>query len=377
MDAALLVHPRDVLYYAGTARPATLVVGPQDAVLLVRRGMRWAREETTIKRVESGGGLRHVAEALAAQGLAGGTAGVEMDVMSAQLYRRMRQALPGWSLADVSPLVLAQRSIKDPAEIEATRRAAAVADVGHAAMTRSLRPGATELELAAEVEAAIRRAGHEGFQPLRYPGSRGGGVLLMSGEHLTVRGGHGLVVTGGGLSAGSPYGASRRQVRPGDLVVLDIGTTCDGYTADVSRTYVVGQATGAQHALFEVALSTEAAVLATLRPGRPVVDTYAAALQAVSRGAPPHFGPADLTLPGFVGHGIGLELDEPPVLWEREEGTLEAGMVLAVEIEVSAPSAGLMAKVEDTVVVGVDGPRVLTEAPHALIEVAVETPWRE
>lgn len=367
LDAAVLVHPRDVLYYAGTARPATLVVGPQEAVLLVRRGLDLARREATLARVEPGGGWDTVAAVLASQGLTRGTLGADLDVIPAQLYRRMRDALPAWEIEDISPLILAQRMVKEPEEIRATEGAAAVADAGHAALPPVLRPGTNELALAAEVEAALRRAGHEGYQPLRYPGARGGGVLLMSGENLTVRGGHGLVVTGAGLSPGTPYGPSRREVRAGDLVVLDIGATYDGYTADESRTYVVGRATAAQEALFEAALAGEEAVLSALRPGVPVAEVYAAAEAALARGAPPHFPPGRLSLPGFVGHGLGLEIDEPPVLWPREETPIAAGMVLAVEVEVSAPADGLMAKVEDTVVVEANGPRLLTHAPRRLL----------
>lgn len=366
VDAAVLVHPRDILYYAGTARPATLVVGPEDAVLLVRRGLDLARREATV-RIEAGGGWEQVSAALAAQGLTGGTLGADLDVMTAQLYRRMREALPDWVVEDISTIILAQRMIKDADEIRATEGAAAVADAGHRAMASLLRPGVTELELAAEVEAALRRAGHEGYQPLRYPGARGGGVLLMSGENLTVRGGHGLVITGAGLSPGTPYGPSRRKIRPGDLIVLDIGSTYGGYTADESRTYVMGKPTAAQEALHEVALATEEAVLAALRPGTSVAEVYAVAEAVVARGAPPYFPPGSLALPGFVGHGVGLEIDEPPVLWTREQTALEVGMVLAVEVEVNAPADGLMAKVEDTVVVEAGGPRLLTHAPRWLI----------
>lgn len=369
VDAALLTHPRDVLYYAGTARPATLLAGPRQAVLYVRRGLEWARREATVERVESGGGWDAVAAELSQQMPGGGRLGVTLDVLSAQLYLRLKEAFPGWTLTDVSDLVLAQRMVKEAAELEATRQAGAVADAGHAAMAEALRPGISELELAAVVEAALRRAGHEGYQPLRHPLARGGGVLLMSGENLTVRGGHGLVVTGAGLSAGSPYGPSRRRIERGDVVVLDIGATYAGYTADVSRTYVVGAATAAQRALFNAALAVEAAVLAALQPGAPISAVYAAAEAALAPGAPPFFAPGELTLPGFVGHGIGLELDEPPVLWPREKGQVLTGMVLAVEVEVSAPAAGLMVKVEDSAVVEEKGARWVTAAPRRLIEV--------
>jgi len=368
MDAALLVHPRDVLYYAGTVRPATLLVSHRHAALFVRRGFEHARREATVARVEPMSGLSSIAEAAAGLGLSGGTLGTELDLIPAHLYRRLTEVFPAWSLADISPLVLAQRAVKDEGEIAATRRAAAVADAGQRIVPQAIAPGMSELALAAEVEAAIRRAGHEGFQPLRHPGARGASILLMSGENLAIRGGHGLVVTGGGLSPAMPYGPSRRVLGPGDLVVVDIGATCEGYTADESRTFVVGEATPPQRALFAVARAAQEATFEALHPGASIADLYAAAEAVVAQGAPPHFPPASLTLPGFVGHGVGLELDEPPVLWPHDGAHLEAGMVLAIEIEVSASDRDMMVKLEDTVVVRPDGAEILTAAPRELIE---------
>lgn len=376
LDAALLLHPRDVFYYAGTVRPAALLVVPRpgrslaepDAVLLVRRGFEYARQEATVPRVEPMSGLARVAEVAVELGLTGGTLGTELDVAPARVYLRLAEIFPTWELADVSSLVLAQRAVKDEDEIVAMRRAVAVADAGHRVVPQVIAPGMSELALVAEVEAAMRRDGHEGYQSLRYPGARGGGVLLMSGENLAVRGGHGLVVTGAGLSQASPYGASRRELQLGDLVVVDIGSTWAGYTGDESRTYVVGQATDAQRALFAVARAAEDTVLGDLRPGVAVADLYTAAAAVVAQGSPPHFAPGSLALPGFVGHGLGLELDEPPVLWPRDQSYLQAGMVLAVEIEVSALVQRMMVKLEDTVIVRQDGYELLTGLGRSLIE---------
>lgn len=375
IDAALLLHHRDVLYYAGTARPASLLVvpdrSPSDgacrwATLFARRGLQEIRDEATIGEVVPMRGFSTLTEALAALGLEGGVLGIELDTTTAELHQRIAQAFAGWDVADVSPLVLDQRLVKDEHEIAATKRAASVADAGHLALPRAAAVGVSELALAAEVERAMRLAGHEGYQPLRHPGARGGGVLLMSGENLAVRGGHGLVVTGAGLSAASPYGASRRELQAGDLIVLDIGSIQDGYTADESRTFVVGGPTRAQHALFAVTLEAEEAVLEAVRPGVAVPQVYEVAEAVVGQGTAPFFDPGSLVLPGFVGHGIGLELDEPPVLWPRDQTRLREGMVLAIEIEVSAPAEGMMTKLEDTVVVRSDGPEILTHAPRAL-----------
>jgi len=380
MDAALLLHPRDVLYYGGTARPASLLVvasggssttgrpSGAEAILFVRRGLPFARQEATVEHLEPMRSFSDVTKAVSELGLTSGVLGVELDVIPAQLVRRLEKAFAGWSVVDLSSLVLDQRMTKDEEEIEATRRAAVAADAGHRRLPQVATAGMSELALVAEVERAMRLAGHEGCQPLRHPGARGGGMLLMSGENLMVRGGHGLVVTGGGLSAGTPYGASRRRLELGDLIVLDTGSTCEAYTADESRTFVVGEATEEQRALFEVTRDAEEAVLESLGAGVSIGDVYAAAEAVVDGGAEPYFAPGSLTLPGFVGHGIGLELDEPPVLWPREDSRLREGMVLAIEVEVRAPERGLMTKLEDTVVVRSGGCEVLTHAPRDLIE---------
>lgn len=371
MDAALLIHPRDVLYYAGTARPAALLVAHQSAILFIRRGMEYARREATIERVEPMTGFSSITEATAELELRSGVLGVALDVIPAQLYLRVTDAFPNWKIQDISSLMLEQRITKDEEEIASTREAAAIADAGHEALPYFAKPGMSELALAAEIERTIRLAGHGGYQPLRYPEARGGGILLMSGDNLSVRGGHGLVVTGPGLSPGTPYGPSRRVMQSGDIIVVDIGSTYDGYTADESRTFVLGKATEAQRALFAVTLATEEAVLKALRPGAEIAEIYETAQSIVDQGAPPYFAPGSLTLPGFIGHGIGLELDEPPVLWSREKSRLQEGMVLAIEIEVSAPEKGTMIKLEDTILVDADGYEMLTDAPRELIEIGL------
>jgi Xaa-Pro aminopeptidase len=372
IDAALLLHPRDVLYYAGTARPASLLVVPRagetpEVILFVRRGFDLAQQEAAVERVEAMGGFSTITKAVDALGLAEGVLGIELDVTSAALYRRVSEAFSRWTIVDVSSQVLEQRMVKDADEIEATRRAALTADAGHTALVRTARAGMSELALAAEVERALRLAGHEGFQPLRYPEARGGGVLLASGDHLTARGGHGLVVTGVGLSPAAPYGPSRREVKPGDLMVLDFGATHAGYAADEARTFVIGTPTPAQRALFSVAQTAEEAAFEVLRPGVPIADVYTAVETVIRQGAPPHHTPGSLVLPGFVGHGLGLELDEPPVLWPNDERILQECMVLAIEVEVSSPSDRMMAKIEDTIVVRSDGCEVLTAMPRQLI----------
>jgi Xaa-Pro aminopeptidase len=91
IDAALLLHPRDVLYYAGSARPAALLVAPHDAVLFVRRGLEYARREATVARVEPMNGFASVADAVAELELNGGVLGTELDVVPARIAQRLEE----------------------------------------------------------------------------------------------------------------------------------------------------------------------------------------------------------------------------------------------------------------------------------------------
>lgn len=371
IDAALLVHPQDVFYYAGTMRPASLLVTKDDAILFVRRGYDRAWREATIKRVQLSGGFSSIGVMLDSTG---GKLGTELDVASVQLAQRMAATFPNWSLADVSPLVLTQRSVKDVDEIDKVRRAAAIADDALRMVPECVDVGVTELELATEVEMVMRAAGHESNVAIRSREMRGSGVLVMSGTNLSIRGGYGRVVSGAGLSSAMPYGPSRREFRLRNLAVVDVGVTFEGYAADASRTFVVGEATKGTRALHGVALAAEDAVLQVLRPGVTGAELYAVAEAVVKEGARPYYSQSSLALPGFVGHGIGLEFDEPPILDSKETLVMMPGMTLAIEIEVSALSTRKMVKIEDTVLVTSDGYELLTLAPRELVECEVEAP---
>jgi len=369
IDAALLMHPRDVFYYAGTMRPASLLVTKDAAVLFVRRGYDRAWREATIKRVQLSAGFDSIAKILDSSG---GQLGTELDVVPVQLVQRLAATFPDWSLADVSPLVLTQRSVKDLDEISTIRQAAGIADDALRLAPEYIDVGVTELELATEVEMVMRAAGHEAHVPIRSRNMVMGGVLVMSGTNLAIRGGYGRVVTGAGLSPAMPYGPSRREFRLRNLVVVDANVTFEGYSADAARTFVVGEATPGNKVLHSVALAAEDAVFQALKPGVTGAELFAVAETVVKEGSRPYYAQGSLALPEFVGHGVGLEADELPVLDARETLVMMPGMTLAIEVEVSAISTRKMVKIEDTVLVTEDGFELLTSAPRELIECEVE-----
>ncbi|MEA2310390.1 MAG: hypothetical protein QOE28_358 [Solirubrobacteraceae bacterium] len=366
MAGALVMNPPDVYYLAGTGQPCNLLVPAEgEPVLFARRYVDLARASSHVERVVEG--ARFSAVAREAGGLGDGPLGMELDRVPAGLVARAGRSFGGREIADCSGLLLAQRAVKDAGEVVAMRASVALFDALHAAMREHIRPGIREHELAGEVERALRRAGHDGvvFQR-RWDAKLAMEGALASGEHLATISRGPITITGVGLSESFPMGASRRELRRGDLVNIDLGLNRAGYHADMARTYAVGELPEGVERLARICRELQDAALAAVRPGVTAGSVYDAARDAAERlGVLDVFqGHGDLHGP-YIGHGIGLELDEPPVLGPGAEEEVLEGMVLAIEPKLMSPAFGAV-NIEDDVVVTADGCELLGELPRAL-----------
>ena len=366
LDAALLFHSRDVLYYTGTAQPAWLLVTPDDFVLGIRSGLEFAARDTGL--AEPYLVTQRDPVTLLRQRLApGARLGSELDLMTVATYRRLRGAVDDLELVDLSPGILHQRMVKEPAEIDAVRRACAAIDAGHRAALAGVRAGMSELEGSAVIEHGHRLAGHEGAYFLRDTDFCMGRGPFASGENIGDISGVVFTISGVGLSPAVPAGASRRVMQPGDLFVVDIPTCVDGYHADQSRTYALGHASPRAVALHAAVREVADRLREAVRPGWLAGQFYERALEYAARaGIEAEF----LAFPNgkrahFAGHGVGLEVNEPPFLSRGSKMELLAGMVLTIELHGCADD-GTMVKLEDTVLLGPDGAELLTFSPREL-----------
>jgi Xaa-Pro aminopeptidase len=368
LDGALLFQSRDILYYTGTAQPGWLVVTPDDFVLGLRSGLDFARRDTGLEApflvVQ-----RDPVTLLKQRFAPGARLGSELDMMSVLTYRRLRAALDGGELVDLSPAILQQRMVKEPEEVAAIRRACTAIDAGHRAALAGVRAGMTELEASAAIEHGHRRAGHEGDYFLRDIDFTMGRGPFASGENLAEISGVVFTISGVGLSPAVPAGASRRVMQPGDLFVVDIPTCVDGYHADQSRTYALGRAPSRALELHAGLLETADRLRAAMRPGWTAGEVYERAQEYAQRAG---IGAEFLAFPNgkrahFAGHGVGLEVNEPPFLSRGSKLELRAGMVLTSELHAWADD-GTMVKLEDTLLLGPEGCELLTVSPRELSE---------
>ena len=370
IGAAILLYSRDILYYAGVTVPSILLVTPSTARLYARRAFDVAREDSTIDDVVANGSLRAVSEQLRSEGLADATIGLQLDVVPVELYNRVREALPDAEFENISPLIISQRIIKDEDELELARVSASIADKGQRRALDAIREGISEVEMAAEVEAELRRNKHEGILVNRRFDTYAMYGMIGSGENLSRFAGFANVATGVGLSRAFRISASNRIMKRGDLVMIDITGSYHGYITDVTRSYVIGRATKKQTDVFEALCAVEDEIIAGIRPGVPVADVYRIGVEAAAKTEYGDYFMGHREKGAFVGHGLGLELDEPPILGPADPTIIAENMTLAVEINTIIPDFGTI-KVEDSIVVTAAGAVLLSQIPRRLYEVDV------
>ena len=251
-------------------------------------------------------------------------------------FQRLLEAGSRWQWRPTADLVEILRERKDATEIECITQAA---DVATTALERTLpqvRTGMTELAVAGILEKELRHAGSEGFA---FPS------IVASGPRSALPHAH----------------SSARAIESGDFLLMDFGALVEGYCSDLTRTVVAGAASAEHRAVYDVVRAANERAAAGVRPGMTGRDADALARDYIERaGFGPLFGHS-------LGHGIGLEVHEAPRLARTAEGVLAEGAVVTIEPGVYRPGWGGV-RIEDDVVLGTDGPRILTKFTRELIE---------
>jgi len=299
-----------------------------------------------------------------------GAVGLELDVLPASLYLRFQTKLfPQASLKDISSLIRRQRMVKSAYEIEQISRAAAILDETFAVIPELLRPGLSELELSAALEYRLRLLGHQGLIRLRNPG-----LEMFFGHVLSGHAGLELAYTdtpsgGLGLSPAFPQGPSHKPLDPHEPVTVDIGSCYNGYVADMTRLFALGDLPPIAWRAYDLTLELFRYFETEARPGAKPADLYQNLLDLVARaGFSEFFMGRGQERVSFVAHGVGLELDEFPLVAARFPFPLEADMVVAFEPKFLLPEVGLIG-LEDTGRITGDGVEWLTRAPREVFRV--------
>jgi Xaa-Pro aminopeptidase len=370
LDAALIVQHTDLAYFSGTNQQAHLVVpAAGDPVLLVRRVLERARAESPLERIEPLRSLGGLSAALASAGIENGaTIGLELDVLPARLFLGYQRRLSDHQLGDCSPAVRRVRAHKSDWELARMRAAAEQVRQGAEAVPRLLRAGTSESQVQLEVERVLRLAGHQGQLRFRGFNQEMHYGQVLAGPSGAVPGYSDSPLCGPGPNPVLGKGPDGHVLAPGDPVIADLVGGHDGWLADQTRTFGVGRVDADLRAAHDCAASILRAVEAEIRPGTPASSLYDLAEGiALDAGLDDHFMGAGAQRVRFLGHGVGMEIDELPVLAPGFDEPLEAGNVIAVEPKFVFPGRGAVG-IENMYAVTADGFETMTTAPEELIE---------
>ncbi len=334
IDALLVIAPANVRYLTGFSGSAGRLLVDSTHALLVTDRRYGERAETETAAAGFAGDVEIVGSVFDAavwSSLVGGRRegdSGELFVEAEHLSWAERDVLAEHlTLAPAVGVVEKLRTIKEPAEVARIESAASITDEALSTVLPMLAEAPAEADVAFALEAAIRRGGADG--PAYEP-----------------------IVASGPNSAVPHHSPGGRRVHPGDLVIIDVGARCDGYRSDMTRTYLVGDASPEQVALVKLVSDLHERGVAAVRDG-----VSAEFIDDVCRTGAAQAGRLEEYLHS-TGHGVGLDIHETPIL-RRGGATLHAGYVVTVEPGVYVSGLG-GARVEDTVLVTSDGCRRLT-----------------
>jgi len=369
IDAALILQRVDLFYFSGTFQQGSLYI-PADGnpILMVNKNTERARAESFIETIVHLESPKRIPEIIKAKGYGlPATLGLELDVLPTNLYLNYRKLFNGSDVKDISLAIRLQRAVKSAYELAIMGRAAELSDQVAGWVPRILRPGITELEMAGLVEAEARRLGHQGVIRMRLWGSEMFYGHLLSGPTGAVPSYLSSPTGGSGASPAIAQGPSYKTIQRHEPVMLDYMFCYNGYLCDHTRIYSLGalpqELLDAHAAMVEV----QQMIKKVARPGVTSGEIYHQALAKTQElGYEDHFMGAGGERVRFVGHGVGLEVDEFPFLAAGQKLELQPGMTIALEPKLIFPGIGVVG-IENTHVVTPDGLESLSKYPDDIV----------
>jgi Xaa-Pro dipeptidase len=365
IDALLIVQRVDLFYFSGTAQNGCLLI-PADGppLLLVRKYLPRARLESSVRNIVEIRSPKEVPGRIA--DFYGGlprTLGFECDVMPVNEFRFYQSLFPEQRCVDGSQLILKTRMIKSWWELLQMEKTAAISSKTFEYIRNTIRPGMTEMEFGGMYEAFARKIGHAGKLRVRDYQTEGYPWHILSGISGGMVGLLDSPASGQGTSPAFPVGAGWKKLRADEPIMIDLTLVADGYHMDETRMFAI-------HSMPQEALDASFAiidihneVLEHVKPGVPIKDLFhIAQSRAEKRGyADAYLGPPGYKVV-FIGHGIGLELIEQPILSVKETTLLEPGMTFALEPKMVFKNR-FSAGIESVFTVTETGHRLISQAP--------------
>lgn len=291
---------------------------------------------------------------------------IESDQLSYNAVVRIQSALGNPLLLDISANMRTIRSVKSDYELRQMKESAAIHSAVYRMIPSLFREGMTDHELQIKIEREMRLHGSMGI--FRAYGDKMDIFMgsLLAGNNAAIPSPFDYALGGAGTSPMLPLGANGTVLAPGMTVMVDMAGNYRPWMDDMTRTFAVKETPDIAWKAHQVSIDIHDAIVKTFHAGASCADLYVLAEEMVRQnGLEPYFmGTAQQAK--FIGHGVGLEINEPPVLTPRSKETLETGMAIAIEPKFVLPDIGPVG-IENTYVVGEEGLEKITFCEESLL----------
>lgn len=292
---------------------------------------------------------------------------LEADELTYNEYVRLQTLFKPKETANATAFMRKLREIKTPYEIDLFRLSAEKHAAVYAEIPACFRPGMTDLEFQYEIEKRMRAHGSIGL--FRAFGANMDIFMgsVLAGANAETPSPFDFALGGGGMDPSCPLGANGTALEEGTAIMVDMAGNYTAYMTDMTRVYSVGKLPEAAYRAHQTALHIQNEIEAKVKPGTLCSEVYAIAAGRVEKeGLSPYFMGTEQQAK-FVGHGIGIQINELPVLTPRSKEELQPNMVFALEPKFVIPQVGAVG-IENSFLVTEDGLEKLTRFPEEIIE---------
>jgi len=359
IDGAIIVQNADLFYFTGTIQRSSLFVPAEgEPLLLVKKDLDRAKQESALKNITGIESSRELKAVLNSHGYSSfDTIGFELDVLPAEQYLRFQKLFHPARITNIGPLIRKLRMIKSAYEIEIFKDMTKHHHEIFSFIRENLQEGIPECEMNGKITGISQKKGHSGLMRIRGFNQDLFYVHFLSGPNTTPSYFEGSV-GGKGVSPAFAQGSSTKLIGRNEPVLVDYSFSLDGYMLDQTRIFCIGTLPEHLVEAHKTAIEIIRALEEMSAPGVSCHKLYERAMELAAKSPyQKHF----LGYPkpvNFVGHGIGIELDELPVIASGFNNPLQAGMVFALEPKFVFPDGAV--GVENTYLLTENGLEALT-----------------
>jgi len=369
LEAVFLMQNADLFYFTGSIQQGVLFVpAVGEPIYMVRKEFGRARMESGLKDIVPFKSPRDLPGILGEFGHSlPKRAGMELDVLPVALFQRFQKVLADCALVDASPQIRAVRAVKSDYEINIMKDAALQVDKVYRRAKEIICEGMTDLELAAELEFTARKEGHQGITRMRGFNSELFFGHIFSGPDSAAPAFLDAPLGGIGVNPSIGQGASFKKIRRNEPITVDFAGAFDGYLVDQTRTLCIGGLPEHLCRAYDDMVRVQKRLKEIARPGAIWGEIYRECFElACELGYADHFMGSKGAQVSFIGHGIGVEIDEYPFIARGfADQALEEKMTFAFEPKAVFPGMGAVG-IENTFWVENDGLKHLTFSSEEL-----------